>query len=64
MSALREAAPRGKQYAVAHLTHVTPDAALVIEKARHATLGDVAKQIAQVDWRLQPMVVVIDKETA
>lgn len=64
MSALKEAAPRGKQYAVARLTHVTPGAAVVIEKQRHPTLTDVAQQIAQFDWRLQPTPVMVDKEVA
>jgi hypothetical protein len=60
---LPEKPPRGRQYAITHLNYVAgPKVAAVVSTLRHDTLTPALKQQAAIDRRLNPQVILVEKE--
>lgn len=63
---LPEIAPRGKAFAVSRKTHVVGSIAIpvkdIIGTARFDLRRDAERAAAEIDWRLNPTVILVDKE--
>lgn len=55
-------ATRGRSFAVARLTHATPDAEIRIAPARWTALAEAEKAARAIDWRLAPTVILVDRQ--
>jgi hypothetical protein len=57
-------APRGRQYAVTRLTHVAGPTAKAIlhSRLRHDLLVDAQREAAMLDYRLNPSIILVEKE--
>lgn len=57
-----DAAPRGKQFAIARLSHVAPAPRLLVLPVRFDRRSQADQAVAHIDARLTPLVVIVDRE--
>jgi hypothetical protein len=64
MNALPAIAPRGKHFAVVHMSHVAGGNPLhmVVSSHLHTKLVDAQAEAARIDWRLSPSVAIVATE--
>jgi hypothetical protein len=62
--ALPVIAPRGKEFAIARLDLAVAASTIVVSKARWQLLEQAQKFAADIDWRLSPMVIVVERPRA
>jgi hypothetical protein len=58
----KEQAPRGRQYAVTRLLHCGGTAVAVLSNRRHDTLTPAVQEAEAIDHRLNPTIVLVEKE--
>jgi len=60
--------PRGKQYTIVRQSHVVDSApfpvALITSRSRYDALTDAVNATRSIDHRLNPIIVLVDKEKA
>lgn len=63
---LPEIAPRNKAFAISRMTHVVDSPALpvkhVVGLARFALRRKAEQAAAEIDWRLNPTIIIVDEE--
>lgn len=62
MSTLPAVATRGREFAIARLSHVVGnDVKIIIGRPIGTVLADAERAAAAIDWRLQPYVILLDR---